>query len=365
MAISTTAFPFTSQVTYDELGWPILDRAVDSTVLRNLIKNYFSNGVFLSADENCWKVTAPTDSSQTVNIAIGVGLIQGATGYTDKAHVLPLPDSDKVLPRIDTVVARLNDNNDFRNIYLDVIMGTPATAPVAPALTQTDSVWEIGLYNLERPANSTTITASQIKDTRADSSRCGQVNAIDSIDTSGWFDQLNAFYAEFQQICEDDYAAYTARCAAIIADLSTYEGTMENGFMEWFDHIRGQLDEDAAGHLQNEIDKLAGQVGIPDAYDVDRTYTVGEYAIMDGVLYRCIADTSQGAFDPDCWEATTVIEEIDKKIELKKDEMLEEVAKGSLAILSNIIIDSAGSRLIVSNDGDLLIGQQTVKFNFA
>ena len=363
MAISTTAFPFTSEVTYDELGWPTLDRAVDSTVLRNMIKKFFSDGLFLSADANCWKVTAPDDSSQTVDIAPGSGVIRGATGYTDSAGVLALPDADSAKPRYDMVVARLNDNSAYRNIYLDIIQGTAATTPTYPALTQTDSIWEIGIAALYRPANSTTITQSQITDLRADSDYAGQVNVIDSIDTSGWFDQLNAYFAEFQQTCEDDYATYTARCLAIIADLSTYEGSMETEFMTWFNEMKGQLSEDAAGHLQLEIDNLKDQIGIPDDYDPDSTYLIDEYCIENDKLYRCIANTSVGSFDPDCWEETTVQAEIDRKIAVEKDKILGEVAKGSLQIDSNIILDG-GARLIV-NTNDRLIARQHVVFNFA
>jgi hypothetical protein len=81
------------------------------------------------------------------------------------------------------------------------------------------------------------------------------------------------------------------------------------------------------------------------------------------VLYRCIATTSTGSFDPDCWEATTVQEEIDKKIAREKDKIFGEIAKGSLQIDSNIILDG-GARLIV-NTNDRLIARQHVVFNFA
>ncbi len=365
MAISTTAFPFTSEVTYDEQGWPQLDRAVDSTVLRNMIKKYFSDGLFLSADANCWKVTAPSDSSQTVDIAPGCGLVRGATGYTEASGTLTMPDANSSLPRYDMVVARLNDNTSYRNIFLDIIEGTAAATPTYPALTQTDSVWEIGIAALYRPANSSTITQAQITDLRADSEYAGQVNAIDTIDTSGWFDQLNAYFAEFQETCDEDYATYTAQCAAIVADLATYEGNMETEFTTWFNEMKDQLSEDAAGHLQLQIDNLEAQVGIPDAYDPDSTYAVGDYCIYNDLLYRCTTATVVGTFDANCWEQTTVMGEIDSKIAKEKDEIFEEVAKGGLAIESNIIINSSGDRIIVSADDDLLIGRQTVKFNFA
>ena len=155
---SMTAFPFTSVLTYDEHGWPQLDRGVTSEVLRKLLKSYYTNGVFGIADSNCLQVMGPADaSSPTVRVKPGVCLINGATGYTEEIKTLDLTAGDTTLPRIDTVVCRLNDNSDYRNIYLDIILGTPASTPVAPALTQTDSVWEIGLANIYRAANSTVV----------------------------------------------------------------------------------------------------------------------------------------------------------------------------------------------------------------
>ena len=37
---SMTAFPFTSVLTYDEHGWPQLDRGVTSEVLRKILKSF-------------------------------------------------------------------------------------------------------------------------------------------------------------------------------------------------------------------------------------------------------------------------------------------------------------------------------------
>ncbi len=249
----TAAFPFTSELTYDETGWPQLDRAVDSTVLRTMLKSYFTNGLFLTSDASAFKVYAPSDGTSTVLVSIGAGMIQGATGYTEAETTLDLPAADASLPRYDTVVLRLNDNIDYRNLYLDIISGTPASSPSAPELTQSDSIWELGLADIYRAANSTVVTDSNITDTRADSDRCGQVNAIDEIDTSVFWAELNAYYLEFKASCESD-------AQDIIDTLNNYETSVETLFDTWFEEMKGQLSEDAAGNLQLEIDDLSQEV---------------------------------------------------------------------------------------------------------
>lgn len=258
---SMTAFPFTSVLTYDELGWPQLDRAVGSETLRKVLQNYYNNGVFATNDSTCLQVTAPVGGASTIQVKPGNCLINGATGFIEETASLDLTAGDTTLPRIDTVVARLNDNSDYRNIYLDVIIGTPASTPVAPALTQTDSIWEIGLANIYRAANSTVVTNANITDTRADSSRCGYVTAIAELDTESLMQQLNAYYDEFVEHCEDDYDTsreeYLAQCNLILAAVQAFETSTEADILEWFDHIKGQISEDAAVHLQEEIDDAA------------------------------------------------------------------------------------------------------------
>ena len=149
-----------------------------------------------------------------------------------------MPDADDSLPRIDTVVIRLNDNTDYRNMYLDVIEGTAASAPVAPVLTQTDSIYEIGLANIYRTANSTSISGSNITDTRQDSSRCGYVTAITKLDTSTLMAQLNAYYTEFQ------------------SDSASWMEQKKVEFDEWLNTLKNQLSGDVAANLQQQINDI-------------------------------------------------------------------------------------------------------------
>lgn len=263
------AFPFTSKLSYDEHGWPQLDRAVTSEVLRQIYKRYFTNGVFGISDSTCFQVSVATGGAG-VSIAPGACQIQGATGYEENAVTLEITPNSSNLPRIDTVVARLNDNSDYRSIYFDILEGTPAVTPAAPALTQSDSIWELGLCNIARAANSSVITNSNITDTRADSSRCGYVTAIQQLDTASLYQQFQAYIQEVQDALDAADATYNetaqtyldtleetgdAQLAAITEAFNAYAAVTEEEFNNWFASIRDILDEDVAGHLQNEIDE--------------------------------------------------------------------------------------------------------------
>ena len=82
-------------------------------------------------------------------------------------------------------------------------------------------------------ANQAAITQSSISDTRADSSVCGLITQlIDQIDTSEFMQQLTTW--------QEEYAA-----------------EQQAAFSTWFEAMKDQLSEDAAGNLQLEIDNLS------------------------------------------------------------------------------------------------------------
>lgn len=311
-----TAFPFTSKMTFDEKGWPQLDRGVTSEVLRKVLKNYYTNGVFGINDSTCLQVAASTDGSATVKVKPGVCLIQGATGYTEEEASLELTAGDTALPRIDTVVARLNDNTDYRAIYLDIVIGTPATTPQPPALTRSDSIWEIGLANLRRAANSTIITNSEITDTRPDSSRCGYVTAINSLDTESLMQQLNAYYDEFVAQCETDYNVsrqqYLLQCQNIVDDVRNFTDATEEEILVWFQSMKDQLTEDAAIHLQVQINRITEKEFLEKYGLVNKTTTIlkDEDGITQQIVESSVDDDviATTTFTRDTEGTTTMIE---------------------------------------------------------
>ncbi len=182
-------FPFTSEVTYDVEGKPKFDRAVDSKVLRTVYKNYWTDGVFAITNSNSFRVSAPSSNSMSVVVQPGACQIQGACAYSLAEATLVIAPSDAMMPRIDSVVLRLDDNLDFRNIRLYVIKGTAATEPAAPALVREGSIFDIGLANVYVGSNATAIKQINITDTRPDANRCGYVSAVNTLDTTGIYRQ--------------------------------------------------------------------------------------------------------------------------------------------------------------------------------
>ena len=189
--MSMVSFPFDSKIVgYDDSGYPQYDRAVNSSVLANMLNSLATTGVFLN-DINAFSVSA--GDNMLVKVHAGSAIINGITCVEDTERTLSLQAADATYDRIDTVVLRLNTSVDVRAIDLYVVKGTASASPVAPVLTRSGSVYELGLANVYIPANVVTITNERITDTRGDSLRCGY--SI-SAGYAGLLSQINAFQSQ-------------------------------------------------------------------------------------------------------------------------------------------------------------------------
>lgn len=273
---------FDSEITgVDTEGMPIFDRAETSEMFRLLFSKLLTNGV-LAKPADSFQVLAG-DTGLSIKVRPGFGLINGAFAYDSAEAVYPLAAAPTSYSRIDRVVLRCNYLERLCEIIVKT--GTPAASPNPPELLQPQSgdYYELGLALVTVSANQSIIVQSGIQDTRADSSACGFITQfIDSIDTSVFFTQFNAFYQEFTEKSNASYqqfqqmarAAYESYTAAIdryinelkekgIADLTAttealkeFQRTSQNAFNEWFANVKNQLSGDVAGQLIQKVNHL-------------------------------------------------------------------------------------------------------------
>ena len=119
------------------------------------------------------EVTQNSPAGMSVRVASGWAAIVGTTqanmgtyvGYNDATVVLGLTTADPTNPRIDRVCMTVNDayyTGSLNNVVLQVVAGTPAGSPAAPA-TPANS---ISLATIAVAAGATAITTANITDTR-------------------------------------------------------------------------------------------------------------------------------------------------------------------------------------------------------
>lgn len=233
------AYPIDSIVNYDGNGVPSFDRAVSSAILRKLYNQLFTTGIMLANDSTALQVVEA--SNMTVSVNAGFCNISGALKLFPDSRTLAVQASENA-DRIDTVVLRLNLNQDVRDIDLYVLKGESGANPSRPALTRNDSVYELGIADLYITSNITEIHQDHITDTRLDPARCGAISSVSEFDTSAFYDQIMADLAHFKTVNEADFTAWM--------------NAERSDFDTWFATIQDILDSDTAGHLQNEIEDL-------------------------------------------------------------------------------------------------------------
>lgn len=254
-------FPFDSRITYDELGEPVYDRAISSQPLKSLIGALFSTGILPNPSNNFLVTTDETDFD--ITIQPGFAAIEGGLKLEREVTELTVDAAD-TYDRIDSVVLKWDDNVNVRECEFYIKKGTPAADPVRPTLTREGSVYEIGLADILVVANSTVLQNANITDTRYEAERCGVISSISEFDTTFIYNQVTSDLASFRSNAEADFTSWSSEQQTAFEtwalnqenEFGTWRGGQQTAFEEWFATIRDILDEDTAGHLQNEIDDL-------------------------------------------------------------------------------------------------------------
>lgn len=238
--------------------------------------SFIGNGVYAEHSNQLQVVAMPTPQMQ-VGVEKGQGWINGYWYENTDTMYLPIKVADGVLNRIDSIVLRLGFAE--RNMWLMVKEGTPAINPIAPEVTRTADYYDLQLATISIPASSIRITQAQIQDTRMNQDVCGWVTGVvKQLDTTTLFNQFETYFQEFKENNQADYEEWTEtqKQAWLLwvsgqetdftdwtdeqkEEYETWYAThidqWQSDFDTWFENIKGQLGEDAAGNLQNQIDE--------------------------------------------------------------------------------------------------------------
>lgn len=194
------SFPYTSIKTVGEDGAPTYDRAVDSKIKRLYNKLRYKQGVAIDSGD-AFQVVADTGMNVKVKCNGAWAHVGGDFCYESAENrVLSVQAPDTLYDRIDWVVLRNDITQPVRACDLYIVTGIPASSPVAPALTNTVDVQEIGIATLFIAKNVNNISQDRISDTRLNESVCGVLsNAFGDIDASQFFSQLEALIKDLKE----------------------------------------------------------------------------------------------------------------------------------------------------------------------
>lgn len=195
------------------------DRVYDATQFGSIFDGVINDGVFNNIGD-LFEVS-PHEGME-VFVGTGRAWFNGTWTLNDSNIALTVSESHPIYTRIDAVVLEVNQNSDVRENTIKIIEGTPASTAERPTLIDNEFVHQHALAYITIQPNASEITDGDI------------ANVI------GLEEEGTPFVTGILQVNGVDYL------------YSQWQVSFET----WFDHMKGQLDEDAAGHLQNEIDDL-------------------------------------------------------------------------------------------------------------
>lgn len=248
------------EVSYDYFWNSKSDRYYSADSMGDWLRPFFCNGVF----NGQLQVTANDDMS--VTIAEGYGYINGKHRHFLTPTTLDLEVASGTLNRIDAVMLRRDDTE--RRISLLIVKGGNASTPTAPQPTRDGAIYELKLADIYIAAGTVKITQAEITDMRMNTDVCGWVAAtVKEIDFSQMQNQFESYFANYKTEIADEFNEYLIEIErlkgegklsydSMVEVLNNHTEQFQNIFTAWFDQMKDQLSEDAAGNLQLQIDDL-------------------------------------------------------------------------------------------------------------
>lgn len=236
------------------------DRVYDADSMTEWLLPFFKTGVF----NGQLRVTANND--MTVTIDAGYCNVKGKVKPFRQKTTFDLETASGTLNRIDNVILRRDDT--LRDIYLMIEKGGNAQQPTAPPLVRSGAIYDLKLAEIYIEAGTIRITQEEITDCRMNADVCGWVaSTVEEIDFSQVTEQFEAYFTRYKRQIAGDYAAFLdqlgltetqaeAAYQNFLAIMDGYQKQQQAIFEAWFEEIKGQLDTDQAGHLQNEVNEL-------------------------------------------------------------------------------------------------------------
>lgn len=222
----------------------------DGIITDGIYENY-KNGMFIKA----------TTTPYSVIISSGRAWFDHTWSYVDTDTILDMSDAEYSInapfKRIDAIVLDVDTINRTNKIV--IVKGTEVSSgtPEKPALVNEYGHVQHGLAFVTREGGVSVITQDKIEDVRGHAT-------YNSAFVTGVLSQMTIDDIVAQWEAEFDAWSEEQRESFLL-----WRAAREDEFITWFNGVKGQLDTDVAGHLQNEINSfIMRDVGTPSATEV-------------------------------------------------------------------------------------------------
>lgn len=292
------------------------DRKYNAEQMSAIFDGIINDGVFISVGD-AFAVNA--NNGNTITIGVGRAWFNSTWIYNDATLPLTAEPSETLLDRYDAVVIEINRSEAVRTGTIKIVKGVPSSNPMLPTMVSTEEVHQYPLAFIYRKAETTEIKQSDITN-MVGTSACPYVTGILQVQN------IDNIVAQWQDMW------------------TRWMNAEQTEFDEWFDSVKDQLSEDAAGNLQLQINDKRDKntfVSIAD-YLPEVTAETDIRTIMhqvDSGAYACtISNTPLIKFpDVECADAIIVWE--------KQKNPNTDLVYGTLTVMSMYRKDSSGKVL--------------------
>ena len=135
------------------------DRKYNSLQFSSIFDGIISDGIYATYGD--YFLVSPV-SGMNIKVGTGRAWLDHTWTLNDADYPLTVEDAEVVLKRIDTVIIEVDRSNSGRINRLRILKGTPASVPVAPELTKTESLKQYPLADILVKPNAKEIVAADI-----------------------------------------------------------------------------------------------------------------------------------------------------------------------------------------------------------
>lgn len=288
------------------------DRRYNAIQVSSIFDGIVRDGVFMSIGGHM-NVQA-TGNGFNIVVESGRAWFNHTWSLLDADYPMVVEPSDVLEDRIDAVVLEVNENVDVRLNSIKIIKGEPAAKPAKPALTNNLDVHQYPLAYITVPANSVTLTQSNVENAVGTSATPFVTGILETIEIddliaqwksqwndwteevdlnwNNWFETVNnawtAWFNQSQSDWEDTLqereeeweeikdtvdSEWASQQGSINSDYTNWKSSALAAYNQWLEQIQGTLDDDAATQLASEIVELQNRDDVISIYQHVKTGT--------------------------------------------------------------------------------------------
>ena len=281
------------------------DRRYNAIQVSSIFDGIIKDGIFMSIGGHM-NVKA-TGNGFNIVVESGRAWFNHTWSLLDADYPMVVSPSDVLEDRIDVVVLEVNENVDVRQNFIKIIAGTPAEHPTKPALTNNLDIHQYALAYITVPANSVTLTQSNVENAVGMGSTPFVTGILETINIddliaqwksqwsdwteevdlnwNNWFDTVDNAWTtwftqqqskwediladrteEWEEIKDTVDSEWASQQGSINSDYTNWKSSALASYNQWLDQIKGTLDDDAATQLAKEVVELKNRDDVISTY---------------------------------------------------------------------------------------------------